>query len=169
MNDFSDMENELRALRPVAPSDELTTRLDRAIGELDLAASPNNVIRPSHFNFGWTVIGFGLAAAATFLILTRVNLPVTFRTSPAVAATNRLEMTPAAPLSSAQFIPAGASRVVYHTQDEGLHFPRGSGAPVRRVRSRGRETLRWQNPETGASLRVSYPSEEVQLIPISGQ
>jgi hypothetical protein len=37
------------------------------------------------------------------------------------------------------------------------------------VRSRTRETLRWRNPNTGASLRVSYPAEEVSLIPVSGQ
>jgi hypothetical protein len=29
--------------------------------------------------------------------------------------------------------------------------------------------LQWNNPQTGASLRVSYPSEEVTLIPVSGQ
>jgi hypothetical protein len=170
MNDFSEIENELRALRPVAPSDGLVTRVDRALGESDRnAPAPDNVIRPARFHFGWTVIGLGLAAAAAFLILARVNLSVAPSTQPVVASINPAATTPAARLSSAQFIPAGASRVVYRTQDEGLLFPRGSTAPVRRVRSRGRETLRWQNPETGASLRVSYPSEEVQLIPIAGQ
>ena len=74
---------------------------------------------------------------------------------------------PAARLNS--FIAAGASRVVYQTQDEGLLFPRGSSGPVRRVRSRARESLQWHNPETGASLSVSYPSEEVQFIPAAGQ
>jgi hypothetical protein len=29
--------------------------------------------------------------------------------------------------------------------------------------------VQWKNPQTGASLRVSYPKEEVTLIPISGQ
>jgi hypothetical protein len=169
MNDFSDIENDLRALRPIPPSDELEIRIGQALRESGSGAPPDNVIRPARFNFSWTVIGLGLAAAAAFVILARVNLPVTSSTQPAVAATNRSEIAPAAALASAQFIPAGASRVVYHTQDEGLHFPRGSTSPVRRVRSRGRETLRWQNPETGASLRVSYPSEEVQLIPVAGQ
>jgi hypothetical protein len=37
------------------------------------------------------------------------------------------------------------------------------------MRYHTRETLRWQNPQTGASLRVSYPSEEVVLLPVSGQ
>jgi hypothetical protein len=50
-----------------------------------------------------------------------------------------------------------------------LHFADGSERPVRRVRYRTQQTWRWRNPETGASLRVSYPSEEVVLIPVSGQ
>jgi hypothetical protein len=170
MNDFSDIENELRALHPIAPSDELRARIERDLEQSQSnASSSDNIIRPSRFNFGWSIIGLGLAAAAAFVILARINGPVVPPAQPNVAATNPVSTTPAARLSSAQFIPAGASRVVYHTQNEGLHFPRGSSAPVRRVRSRGRETLQWQNPETGASLRVSYPSEEVQLIPIAGQ
>jgi hypothetical protein len=40
---------------------------------------------------------------------------------------------------------------------------------MRRIRYQKRETLQWRNPNTGASLRVSYPSEEVVLTPVSGQ
>ena len=66
-------------------------------------------------------------------------------------------------------MPAGLTQVVYNTRDEGLHFPEGADQPVRRVRSQKRETLQWRNPGTGTSVRVSYPSEEVTLIPVSGQ
>jgi hypothetical protein len=69
----------------------------------------------------------------------------------------------------ATFLPTGTTQVVYNSRDEGLHFPQGSEEPMRRVRSRMRETLHWRNPTTGASLLVSYPSEQVELIPISGQ
>jgi len=71
--------------------------------------------------------------------------------------------------SSDKFVPAGATRLVYNTRDEGLQFGRGSGQPVRRFRYQTHETWQWRNPTTGASLRVSYPSEEVVLIPVSGQ
>jgi hypothetical protein len=40
---------------------------------------------------------------------------------------------------------------------------------MRRLRYQTHETLQWRNAATGASLRVSYPIEEVVLIPISGQ
>ena len=68
-----------------------------------------------------------------------------------------------------RFVPAGGTNLVYNTRDEGLHFADGSERPVRRVRYHTQQTWRWRNPETGASLRVSYPSEEVVLIPVSGQ
>jgi hypothetical protein len=66
-------------------------------------------------------------------------------------------------------VPDGLTRVVYNTRDEGLLFPTEAKQPVRRVRSRTRETLKWRDPGTGASLRVTYPTEEVDLIPVSGQ
>src|SRR5207244_1267699 len=68
-----------------------------------------------------------------------------------------------------EFIPADATQVVYNTRDEGLHFTSGSEQPLRRLRYQTQQTLQWRNPTTGASLRVSYPSEEVVLIPILGQ
>jgi hypothetical protein len=66
-------------------------------------------------------------------------------------------------------IPSGATQVVYHKRDEGLMFVHNSEQPMRRVRSKTQETLQWRNPSTGASLRVSYPSEQIELIPVSGQ
>ena len=73
------------------------------------------------------------------------------------------------PASPGKFIPTGVTQVVYHARDEGLVFAEGAENPVRRLRYRKRETLQWRQPDTGASLRVSYPSEEVVLMPVSGQ
>ncbi len=167
MNDFSEIENELRALRPVRPSQKLYESVAHQLDGPAEAGPVDNIVQPNRFRFGWLSLGLGLAAAAVFLILARIDFPIFPRHVPTIA------MTPnpasAGAFASAQFIPAGASRVVYHTQDEGLLFRGDSAAPVRRVRSRSRETLQWHNPETGASLRVSYPSEEVQLVPVAGQ
>ncbi len=70
---------------------------------------------------------------------------------------------------SNKFVPSGATQVVYNARDEGLQFANGSKQPLRRLRYQTQETWQWRNPSTGASLRVSYPSEEVVLIPVSGQ
>jgi hypothetical protein len=66
--------------------------------------------------------------------------------------------------------PSALSRVVYRQRDEGLFFsPNQSERPLRRVRYDTRETMQWRNPQTGASLRVSYPAEQVVLTPVSFQ
>jgi hypothetical protein len=171
MNDFSDIENELRALRPVQPSSAIFESVSRELDQANATVEPAStvVVRPDRFRPGWLSLGLGLAAAAAVLILVRVDFRTSLRRAPAVAAMTPNPAIVAVPLTSAQFIPAGATRVVYHTQDEGLLFPQGSTEPVRRVRSRSRETLQWHNPGTGESLRVSYPSEEVRFIPVAGQ
>jgi hypothetical protein len=123
----------------------------------------------SHANWISLGLGIGLAAAAGFLMLARVQNDQPIRKEPQVvtrrSTPNEAHTLPA----GARFVPAGLTEVVYHTEDEGLHFPEGATQPVRRVRRHTRETYQWQNPKTGASLRVSYPSEEVMLLPISGQ
>jgi len=195
MNDFSELENELKKLRPMQASAELMTRIETAFtdapdshqadgphlnplpkGEADAESQVRgthetstdtaNVIHPARFRLSWLSLGLGLAAAVVFLIFARVGVDRPKRTpiaqnTPAPAARSTI--------ASPGFIPAGATQVVYNTRDEGLHFPAGYDEPMRRVRYQKRETLQWRNPNTGASLRVSYPSEEVVLIPVSGQ
>jgi hypothetical protein len=168
MNDFSELESQLKNLRPVPASEDLLARVEKAIVDpTDEGIAEDKIIRPDRFRLNWLAIGAGLAAAAVILIFARID----FRTSS--QRPNIATISPAPTVGStvpvAQFIPAGATQVVYHTRDEGLLFRHGSGEPVRRVRSRTRETLQWNNPATGASLQVSYPSEQVELIPVSGQ
>lgn len=115
-------------------------------------------------------LGFGLAAAATLLLFARVELESPKQRVGTLALHAPVSAVPSRDsYSSAEFVPADLTQVVYNTRDEGLLFPPGSDQPMRRVRSQKRETLRWRNPKTGASLRVSYPSEEISLIPISGE
>jgi hypothetical protein len=169
MNDFSEIESELKKLRPIQPSPELFSRIERAIVEAENKNEPtDNVVRPARFRFNWASAGLGLAAAAALIIAARIEID----RRPAVQTPAVVQVAPPVTPSSgasAQLIPAQLTQVVYNTRDEGLHFPDGSGQPMRRVRSHKRETLQWRNPATGASLRVSYPSEEVELIPVVGQ
>ena len=169
MNDFSELENQLRKLRPARPSADLISRIDRAFNEDAGSTSTAGVLpRERRFHFNWLSLGLGLAAAAALVLFARIQLERPVKKTPALAS-----ITPVPQFSSenstAQFVPAGLTQVVYHTRDEGVHFPTNSEQPMRRVRSHTRETLRWRNPTTGASLRVSYPSEEVSLVPVTGQ
>ena len=68
------------------------------------------------------------------------------------------------------FQPSALTQVVYRQRDEGLVFsPNQSERVLRRVRYETRETMQWRNPQTGASLRVSYPAEQIVLTPVPFQ
>ena len=206
MNDFSDIENELRKLRPARPSPILFERVEEAMAEYCRAsvvadarsgwwrfrewsrrdasdidgelARARERERPSQTPYGW---GVGLAAAAVLVLFATLNMERQHGRGEKIAQVSPApETRPVPPASrhqsgiarstfSNEFVPAGATRLVYNTRDEGLQFARGSSQPLRRLRYQTHETWQWRNPTTGASLRVSYPSEEVVLIPVSGQ
>ena len=169
MNDFSELENQLRKLRPVQPSADLMSRIERALSEKGSTPTAAVLPREDRFHFNWLSLGLGLAAAAALLIFTFIRLQQPAKKTPGFAAA----VTPApgfsAENSNAQLVPAGLTQVVYHTRDEGLHYTGNSTQPMRRVRSQTRDTLQWRNPKTGATLRISYPREEVSLVPVTGQ
>lgn len=171
MNDFSKLEAELRKILPAATSAELTTRIQRGLERAETATQSAGVVRRSRFQINWLSLGLGLAAATAFLLLARVNVDRTPNTSKTAAATASPDssITNTNPSASTSFVPTGVTQVVYNARDEGLVFADGANEPVRRVRSHKRETLRWKNPGTGASLEVSYPSEEINFIPVPGQ
>jgi len=175
MNDFDELEAELKLLRPARPSAELISRVERSLGESAPAvaipgttATAGVLPRPRKAGFNWFTFGLGLAAATAFLMLARTNVDRVPTKSPTVSSSkSRTSPAKAAPVRS--MVPDGLTRVVYGQSDEGLVFPSNADTPLRRVRSRSRETLQWKDPGTGDSLRVSYPTEEIELIPVSGQ
>jgi hypothetical protein len=181
MNDLSEIENELRKLRPASPSPILFERVEEAMAEHCRASVPD--ARSGWWRFTETPYkwGLGLAAAAVLALFAAVSMERQHergekiaQVSPApetrpVLPTSRHESGIARSTFSNEFVPAGATRLVYNTRNEGLQFARGSAQPLRRFRYQTHETWQWRNPTTGASLRVSYPSEEVVLIPVSGQ
>lgn len=163
MTDFVELERELKKLRPRPISSNLARRVEDAL------LAEDKVVRPARFKVSWLGLGLGLAAAAAFVVLARMD----FRQSTPVslASVSPAKATPAAAvnLNYADYRADGLTRVVYGRRDEGLVFPEGSAIPARRTRTATREIMQWQNPTTGARLRVSYPAEEVTLAPVSGQ
>jgi hypothetical protein len=186
MNDFSELENDLRALRPARPSPVLFERIEEAVAENYRASAAEDAgpkikwfwrFRETPYRFG-----IGLAAAAVVvLLIARINTDQTRNENREIAQVSPSSQTrPVLPsfsgrsgvsgsMSSNKFVPSGATQVVYNTRNEGLQFADGSKQPLRRLRYQTQQTWQWRNPSSGASLRVSYPSEEVVLIPVSGQ
>jgi hypothetical protein len=178
MNNFSELEAELKKLRPARASAELISRIDRALKTEGYASAPASTVRPesrssgSDFRINWLGLGLGLAAAATFLLLARVDLRPGNKTKAEPAGNTLASATPTLEQRAAalpNYQATGLTQVVYRRYDEGLVFPRGASQPSRRVWTTKRETLRWRDRETGAQLSVSYPAEEVTLTPVSGQ
>ena len=178
MNDFSELEKDLKKLRPAQPSSVLFERVGEALrdGRPTAAGNATSSWRPfKEATYNWWSLDFGLAAAAVLILFAAVTMERRHEHQQTVAQSSPASEAPPTPLgterstSLSRFVPAGGTNLVYNTRDEGLHFANGSERPVRRVRYHTQQTWRWRNPETGASLRVSYPSEEVVLIPVSGQ
>ena len=168
MNDFSELEAELKQLRPAAPSADLAKRIERGLEQAATETRTAGILPRPKARVNWFALGLGVAAAAAFLMLARLDFDKAPQGPERIAAASPAPSMTQAPAPTG-LVPDGLTRVVYNTRDEGLLFPEEVKRPVRRVRSRSRETLQWRDVDTGASLRVSYPTEEVELIPVSGQ
>jgi hypothetical protein len=179
MNDFDELENELRKLRPAQPSPVLFEGVEEALRDCRTGIKERRSLirRWGGLEVGrsWWSLGFGLTAAAVLILFAVVTLERrqerrdTIAQSSSVPETRLFAGRNEQSASPGRFVPAGGTNVVYNARDEGLHYADGSERPVRRVRYHTQQTWRWRNPETGASLRVSYPSEEIVFLPVSGQ
>src|SRR3954465_16038334 len=74
MNDFSELESELKKLRPQAVRPELMARVERALQQPQTQTPAAGVMKRRAISWNWLPLGLGVAAAATFLLLARVNV-----------------------------------------------------------------------------------------------
>src|SRR5256885_9839883 len=165
MNDFSEVERELKKLRPVQPSAELMSRVGSALANSEEGTA--KVIRPEQFSINWLGLGLGLAAAATFLIFARIDFHPNERTKPTIASATPSLQQRAAALPNYQA--TGLTQVVYSKRDEGLVFPAGAEGPSRRGRTAKRGTVQWRDRRSGAPRAVSFPNEQGMLVPVAGR
>lgn len=170
MNDFTELERQLKQLRPCAPSSQLARQVETAMDQPAPATRTAGVLEPPRSpRVNWlAILSLGAAAAIALLAVAQLANRQPSSAAEKLAAAASPAQANVRSTNSA-FLPEELTRVVYDTRDEGLVFSNGAEPPVRRVRSRTQQTMQWRNPSTGASLRVSYPSEEVRLIPVSGQ
>ena len=167
MDDFSELEGELKKLRPAPVSDELRARIEVALAHPAATPTAGVLPRPSRRTGLWWSLGLGLSTASALVLVW-----LAFFAEPPPAAPVLAQKTTAVPAAAYDpgLQPAALTQVVYRRRDEGLVFsPNQSERPLRRVRYDTRETMQWRNPQTGASLRVSYPAEQVVLTPVSFQ
>lgn len=148
-DELTDLEAELRQLRPAPPSPALRARVQR-----ELAAVP--AARPrARWDWWW----IALPAAATVLIVLNLKLQTPSEKSG--------EPSPAAQVAGrASLKPVAAENVLYAADDEGL-VTLDDGTPARRARLHFVDTITWRDPHTNASLTWSVPREEVRIVPVN--
>jgi len=114
MNDFSELENQLRKLRPAPPSPELFSRVERALVDVaDENKSADNVVRPDRFRVNWVSLGLGLAAAAVLLIVAHIESNRPAKKIPTVASLTPAPRDKASAIND-QLVPAGFTSCLQH-------------------------------------------------------
>jgi hypothetical protein len=170
-DDFSDLEAELKRMRPCAPSPELQSRL---AATLDRPAAPT--AQPVSIDYSvifrrawrWMLWPAAVAAAVVLvLVVTRQPNPVLPRADQTVHPIGGNEAGPVAATTTDPdlYKPVSAENVLYDSRDEGL-VTLDDGTAAHRVFQRYLDTYTWRNPRTNASLRWTVPRDEVRIVPV---
>ena len=170
-DDYSDLEAELKRMRPCAPSSELLTRLAATLDQP--AASSASPVGTHRSVFSWRtwrwVLGSTAVAAAVALaiVTTHRSVPVGPTADQTAHPANGMVTAPipATPASPDLYKPVSVENVLYDSRDEGL-VTLDDGAAARRVFQRYLDTYTWRNSRTNASLRWTIPRDEVRVIPV---
>lgn len=169
-NPQEDIERELQALRPRAPSAALWQRLEGELSVPAVGSKPRYRSATTLNSWKWAGWQIAAAAAAVAILATagvmRLVAPAAGPEAgqPAGMAVAR---TPAAPSNPRDlYRPVKATNVLYDMTDEGL-VKLDSDLEARRTRYRYVDTITWQNQNGNATVRWSIPREEVRLIPVA--
>lgn len=165
-DDFSQLEAELKALRPAVPSARVNARIEAELTTTAAVTERARVVR--HTSRVWWLWAAALPAAAAVALLAVVWA----RRAPMGAMGSRGAGTSlaAAQLAAATelFKPVAAENVLYAVSDEGL-VTLDDGTAARRERLQYVDTITWKNPRTNASVRWTMPREEVRVVPVKFQ
>jgi len=163
-DDFSDLEVELKRLRPCAPSSELQAHLAAALNR------PASAYRPAFPSRAWRwVLGSTAVAAAVALAFVIMHQSEAVKTIPG-PTTRSVGKTASEPNTAATaaadlYQPVSAENLLYESRDEGL-ITLDDGTAAHRVFQRYLDTYTWRNPHTNASLRWTVPRDEVRVVPV---
>jgi hypothetical protein len=174
---FTELENELKALRLRRPSADLQARIQRELAGQTPAAAPVAPTYAAATSFrSWKWAGWQLATAVAVALLVSLGIwrypsghsvdsPAVAAVSPSSATSTPLS-SPAVPSLGQRYRPVGATNILYAMQDEGPAYL-ADHTPARRMRYRYVDTYTWKAPASNASLKWSVPREEVRVIPAS--
>lgn len=164
----SELEQQLRLLRPRPPGADLEQKIADALRRREFALAERTptaaVLRRAESSLAslsqWLRgMGWALAGAAAAIAV--------------IALTNHVEngnakVATSAAASTAVFEPTESTEELVTAEDEGLVL--GSDQePVRQVRYHSLERHVWVNPQTGARMEFEVPREDVRFISVAMQ
>jgi hypothetical protein len=162
-DDFSELESELKSLRPRAASTELLAEIEREFASASSGTAHRAYTTATTWH-SWKWAIWSAVAAASVALALAVYRP------PTVSAPAGHPDNSAAPIATTApadvYKPIRADNVLYSTREEGA-VTLADGTPARRVRSQYVDTITWKNPKTNASLSWSIPRDEVRIVPVS--
>lgn len=164
-DDFSQLEAELKMLRPAAPSVQLSTRIDAALATVAVSEPARKVRRTSRVWWLWAAALPAAAAVALVAVVWARRVPMGTTGARGAGTTLAAAQTAAA---TELFKPVAAENVLYAVSDEGL-VTLDDGTAARRERFQYVDTITWKNPRTNASVRWTMPREEVRVVPVKFQ
>lgn len=172
----SEFEQELRALRPVAPSPSLAKRIAAEMPATQaitvapartLSQSPaaGTLARPERESAlmgllrGLLWAGAG-AAVASVILLNREPRALPAVPTNVVAQAESVAVTETPDETVSELITS---------KDEGLIYDQSTAEPQRQMRYTYLERHVWTNPQTGAVIEFEVPREDVVLMPVAMQ
>lgn len=168
-----DLERELQALKPVAPSAALWRRLETEMQQNPAEARPR--YRSATTLSSWKWAGWQIAAAAAAVAIVGTAAVMRVLTPPAPASvpapmvaqqTPNRAPAPVIPTSADIYQPVKAENLLYDLRDEGEVMLANDQA-ARRTRYHFVDTYTWKNQRSNATVRWTIPREEVRFVPVA--
>lgn len=153
----SKFENELRALRPTAPSARLVDRVSWALptGKGSVSVFASGVMDRPRPLLGWLRnLAWAGAGAAAALSISAWMRPAARQPEPTTGPSS--------------FTMAASTRELLNLKDEGIQVS-ATVAPQRQVRVSYLEREMYTNPETGGVIAYETPREGVVIMPVAFQ
>src|SRR5438874_2696012 len=132
MNEFVELEADLKKLRPAPVSADLVRRIERALEHTAESPTAGVLPRPAKRANGWLSFGLGIMGVAALLIIGLTFFDQTPQTPTVVSLKKNSSAAENVPVTTGPgFQPAGLTQVVYRRRDEGLVFlPNELAAPL---------------------------------------
>lgn len=154
----SDLENDLRRLRPTP----LSSGMEAQIAQHIRHTLPLQERSPGWFSALFPKVGWALAGAAVSFAFFAI------REAPREVKPLVAKKLPARSVNAA-FEPEGSTSEILSAEDRGMVFAARDREPAQLVRYISLERHFYNNPITGARLEIEIPREDLLYVPVATQ